>query len=152
MKNSVYSSILFLLFIGLLTFSCTQNNTTNHLHDPLPTPIRQTSDGITLDGSDLWKANTATTTGVRNMGEILANFKNTEDVNAYKALHKTLEDEIVTIFTKCNMKGEGHNQLHNFLLPLHENLDPLKSGDLATCQSAFITLRKQLAIYPLYFQ
>lgn len=152
MKNTVYSSILLLLIIGLLTFSCTQSNTTNHLHDPIPTPVRQHSDGITLDGDNLWKANTATTTGVENMRKILTNFKHTEDVAAFKDLHKTLEDEIVTIFTKCNMKGEGHDQLHNFLLPLHENLEPLKSGDLPTCQSTFITLRKQLAIYPLYFK
>jgi len=34
--------------------------------------------------------------------------------------------EFTGIFQKCTMKGESHNQLHNFLLPLKEMLEKLE--------------------------
>lgn len=153
MKKVIFTHIFFCLLIGLLTLcSCNQNPSSKRLHQELPTPTRQVSDGISLDGDKVWKANEATTLGVKNMISILHKFQSTDDIETYETLHKQMEDEILLIFTKCNMTGEGHNQLHNFLLPIHAQLEPLKSKDLATCQTAFITLRKQLAIYPLYFE
>ena len=131
---------------------CSSNTPSKELHKPLPTPTRQTSDGITPNGESLWKVNRATNTGVANMVQLLNSFQNTDDIKAYANLHKQLDDEVLTIFTKCNMKGEGHNQLHNFLLPLYEDIEKLKNGDLNGCQETFIRLRKRLAIYPLYFE
>ncbi len=153
MKKVISTHISFYLLVGLLVLSsCNQNPSSEKLHRKLPTPTRQVSDGITLDGNNLWQANEATSQGVENMISILSTFRSTDDIHAYKTLHKQIEGEILTIFTKCNMKGEGHKQLHNFLLPLNEQLEHLKSNELKTCQSTFITLRKQLALYPLYFK
>lgn len=152
MKSQTHNFIGYLFGVTIFLTSCTQNNSYNTLHSPLPTPVRQVSDSITLDGNKVWKANEATTNGVNNMINILNTFDKTDDVYAYHKLHKNIEDEILTIFTKCNMKGEGHEQLHNFLLPLHAQLEHLKSTDLSVCQSTFMDMRKQLAIYPLYFE
>ena len=33
-----------------------------------------------------------------------------------------------TIFNKCTMKSESHNQLHNFLIPIKGQLEKLKAG------------------------
>lgn len=150
MKKTYIISILTSLALCLHLESCNQSNQNE---SNMPKPVRQASDGIQLDqGDKIWKANMATTKGVNNMIEIVSNFDKTNDINAFRALHKSLEDEIVTIFTKCNMKGEGHNQLHNFLLPIHELLEPFKVGDLSSCQKALKTLKNKLAIYPLYFE
>lgn len=152
MKNFNFSIPVLHLLLGLTILSCSQNTTSEHLHKPLPTPVRQASDGVQPHGEQLWKVNQATLDGVNKMVSIVENFKSTNQVETYPLLHDQLEEEILTIFTKCNMKGEGHNQLHNFLLPLYEQLEQLKSGDLNTCQTTYMALRKQLAIFPLYFE
>ena len=41
-------------------------------------------------------------------------------------LHEPLQLEFKTIFEKCTMKGESHDQLHNFLLPLKDELAKFK--------------------------
>ncbi len=47
------------------------------------------------------------------------------------------------------MKGESHNQLHNFLLPLKEQLEKLeKQGDVTTIEG----IKSYLSTYNTYFQ
>ena len=141
-----------LIFIGFLFIQCTPNNTSESIKQKKVVPVRQKSDGITLDNGKVWKANKATTNGVKNMVTHMNAFKISNNLEDYTLLQKTLEDEIINIFTACNMKGEAHNQLHNYLLPLHELLEPLKSNDITVCKQTVDKIKRQLAIYPLYFE
>ncbi len=113
------------------------DNATATAHDALP--------AVTLDNGQRWKANPETTSGIANMVGIL---------NAYepasgdpKALKAALEEEFGLIFERCTMTGEAHNQLHNYLLPIHQALRDFEGSD---AQRA--ALGAQLAAYGNYFE
>ena len=70
--------------------------------------------GLSLDNGKLWLANQETTIGVNNMIELMSTFTEKDSVESYGKLTEQLKSEFTTIFEKCTMKGEAHNQLHNF--------------------------------------
>lgn len=117
--------------------SAARDSTVTTGHDTLP--------AVTLDNGQRWKANPETTSGIANMVGIL---------NAYepasgdpKALKTALEEEFGLIFERCTMEGEAHNQLHNYLLPIHQALRDFEGSD---AQRA--ALGAQLAAYGNYFE
>lgn len=161
MKKKITSYVFIQLYICFTLLSCSQDQSSPSpsspssppsVLEPIVTPKRQASDGISLEGDTLWKVNQATNDGVTNMNAIIKSFSTPNRIETYSDLHAQLENEILTIFTKCNMTGEGHNQLHNFLLPLYEHLEQLQSKDLSICQNSLMEFRKRLALYPLYFE
>lgn len=106
-------------------------------HDALP--------AVTLDNGQRWKANPETTSGIANMVGIL---------NAYepasgdpKALKTALEEEFGLIFERCTMTGEAHNQLHNYLVPIHHQL-----RDFEATEAQRTALGEHLAAYGNYFE
>lgn len=80
---------------------------------------------VQLDNGKKWKANAETITGINNMLAIVQNgiVGKTDPAK----LHDTLQVEFKTIFDKCTMTGESHNQLHNFLIPIKGQLEKLKA-------------------------
>jgi hypothetical protein len=50
------------------------------------------------------------------------------------------------------MKGESHNQLHNYLLPMKVQYDILSSHDLSASKEAYQDLTKHLTVYKNYFE
>jgi len=107
---------------------------------------------LSLDEGKLWKANVETTVGVHNMIELMKNFKEKENVASYGKLTESLKQEFATIFEKCTMKGESHNQLHNFLIPIKDLFKGLASEDLNTCKESFNKLNTHLVVYKSYFE
>lgn len=83
---------------------------------------------VQLDNGNKWKANSETVTGISNMLSLVEN--GISGKAALPTLHDSLQFEFKTIFDKCTMKGESHNQLHNFLVPLKEHLSKFKEGDI----------------------
>jgi len=109
-------------------------------------------EGVSLDNSKLWKANPETTSGIKKMQDIMNGFSETESVKAYAALKNDLETEFTNIFQKCTMKGEAHNQLHNYLKPMIDIFEGLESSDLNVCKANFKTMKTHLAGYANYFE
>lgn len=65
-----------------------------------------------------------------------------------KALKAGLEEEFALIFERCTMTGESHNQLHNYLLPIHQEMSDIdfsKSEELDE-------LKAYLGTYKNYFE
>ena len=93
-----------------------------------------------------WIANPETTTGIANMSAILQAFDPASG-NA-DTLKAALEEEFGLIFERCTMEGEAHNQLHNFLIPIHHALREF-DGNAAHDREAMAT---HLATYTTYFQ
>ena len=93
-----------------------------------------------------WIANPETTTGIANMSAILQAF----DLASGNAdtLKAALEDEFGLIFERCTMEGEAHNQLHNYLIPIHHALREF-DGNAAHDREAMAT---HLATYMTFFQ
>ncbi|MBK9289488.1 MAG: hypothetical protein IPN38_17885 [Flavobacteriales bacterium] len=63
-------------------------------------------------------------------------------------LKAALEEEFGLIFERCTMEGEAHNQLHNFLIPIHHALREF-DGTAAHDREAMAT---HLAMYTTFFQ
>ncbi|MBQ0767700.1 MAG: hypothetical protein KBT58_00300 [Bizionia sp.] len=107
---------------------------------------------LQLNNGERWEANIETTDGVKKMITLMDDFVLTEDTAAYAGLAEYLKQEFAVIFEKCTMKGEAHNQLHHFLIPINNEFDKLSSSNVETCKASFNRLNDHLKIYPLYFK
>jgi hypothetical protein len=136
MKNT--QIILLLIFLTAGTFYCGQSHNSDHLQ-------------VILDNGKKWSANPETTTGIKNMIALMDQFTETDRVSAYKELGDGLQNEFDEIFKNCTMKGEAHDQLHNYLLPMVKRMKMLKRGGIQECKESFLWLSKHLASYETYF-
>ena len=136
-------SLLSLLTIALFLTSCTTNTTEVN-------PIK-ISDldymEITLTNNKPWIANIETTEGVSNMLTLVQNFS-----GDYTLLHSSLELEFQTLFMKCSMTGEAHNQLHNYLIPMVAFFDDIAKDDSEVSAPAISELEIHLRAYSLFFE
>jgi len=89
----------------------------NHQHE-------ESQPKVQLDNGKKWKANPETITGINNMLGLVQD--GIDGKKELATLHEPLQLEFKTIFEKCTMKGESHDQLHNFLLPLKDELAKFK--------------------------
>lgn len=129
--NTVFSFLL----IALLGTACgtAGNAQEEHGHDHAAMEAQEHNDHNTADGSAVkldngktWEANAETTEGVKSMQAIVASFDPAKgDGELFK---EELEAEFKDIFAKCTMTGEAHEQLHNYLIPLHKMLDKLTAS------------------------
>lgn len=107
---------------------------------------------VTLDNGKRWIANPETTSGINNMRGQIGRFTGHEDVDAYAQLKVRLVDEYNLIFKNCTMKGEAHEQLHNYLVPMNKMFEGLASTDLNTCKESFKAINTHLDSYTTYFE
>lgn len=152
----------FLLFTLLTLFvSCKQNTEKETLPEVVPQeesikePTEESHESIdgvvSLNDGEIWLANPETTTGIENMKKRMDSFTEKENLEAYVTLKEGLEADFTELFQKCTMKGEAHNQLHNYLFPFIDLFDGLESADLETCKKSFIDLNIRLGEYFDYF-
>ena len=141
MKNTIKTTLV--LLIAVFTFACDSKSGDDH---------HGNGGGLTLDGENRWKANPETTGGVNNMITLMASFTESENVADYNALSGSLQKEFAMIFELCTMKGESHNQLHNFLIPIKGYIKGLKSSDLEGCKKDFSDMKIHLEEYDKFFE
>lgn len=119
--------------------------------EPEEEPKEEAIDNLSLNNGEKWQANPETTEGVNNMIKLVGPFEASDDIEAYQELQDSLKAEFQLIFKRCTMKGEAHNQLHHFLIPIKGSLDILAGDDLAASQNAFTQLKEHLGLYEEYF-
>jgi hypothetical protein len=146
--NKLFYSLAFLTVTAF--FSCTAPTSSN-LKSPEENEVVVEKNNITLDNGAKWIANPETTAGVNNMKKLMAEFQDSENTENYSQLKDQLQAEFTMIFKKCTMKGEAHNQLHNFLIPIKNHLENLKNSDLTGSKATFYKLKDHLEIYQNYF-
>lgn len=147
-KNT--TKILIILSI-IFVHSCT-NKESKKKTNSIKGTVEKTEDVLKLNNGQLWAANEETTDGVNNMITLMNSFSEKENVASYAQLTENLTLEFTTIFQKCTMKGEAHNQLHNFLIPIKNLFPYLSSNNIDTCKDAFTKLNAHLNIYKNYFE
>lgn len=108
----------------------------------------ETAGKVQLDNGKKWKANAETITGINNMSSLVQNGI-AGKIEASK-LYDSLQAEFKTIFDKCTMTGESHNQLHNYLLPLKGRIDKLKAGNSE--MEILEELQEHLLTFKNYFE
>lgn len=152
MKKSVFKIVL--LATVVLLYSC--GNKSKETKETPNVEVVESHKGtgieLTLDEGKLWKANQETTAGVQNMIELMKNFKEKDNLASYGKLTENLKKEFAMIFEKCTMKGESHNQLHNFLIPIKDLFNGLSSEDINTRKESFNKLNTHLVVYKSYFE
>ena len=104
----------------------------------------QHSEGVQLNDGAKWQANAETTQGIANMVSLVTIAQQANSPNIAQ-LQRQLQEEFTMIFQKCSMKGEAHNQLHNFLHPLKGHIDNVSFKNLNE-------LAEYLDGYQRYFQ
>lgn len=101
---------------------------------------------VVLDDGKRWIANAETTEGIARMSALITGF---DPVSGdAKALKAGLEEEFALIFERCTMTGEAHEQLHNYLLPIHQELGTI---DLSNAEERD-ELKAYLGTYGSYFE
>ena len=147
---------LILVFIAItLLISCGKQKEENHEHsqsEKTEEHQHKEENNLSLNSGELWIANMETTQGIDNMLALMSSFSDKESVEAYAKLKINLDKEFGSILKKCTMKGESHDQLHNFLVPMQEMFEGLASSDLKTCKDRYNTLNNHLKEYPKYFK
>ena len=105
-----------------------------------------------LDDGEKWVVNDATKEGIENMVSLVNSFELSDNLADYLKLNEQLEQEFKTIFEKCDMNGEAHDQLHNYLFPLKRLFNKLKSEDLSESKGTVKELKVYLSTFPDYFK
>jgi len=107
---------------------------------------------VILNNGEKWLANPETTDGIKKMQLLMGTISNRESTDSYVELKVKLEAEFSDIFAKCTMKGEAHNQLHNYLKPMLGLFEEFESSDLERCKKSYETMNKHLSHYKNYFE
>ena len=149
--NTVFSFLL----IALPGTACgtSGNASEEHDHDHAAMEAQEQQEHDNADGSAVqldngkpWEANVETTEGVKSMQAIVAGFDPaTGDGEVFK---EELTAEFKDIFAKCTMTGESHEQLHNYLIPLHKMLEKLTTSP---SQEQITEMSQYLGTYENYF-
>ena len=103
---------------------------------------------LQLNNGETWGANPETTAGIERMLAIIKddNLDNT-------TIGKNLNTEMKNLFAECTMKGEAHNQLHLYLIPLvkmFRNLKEEENNEEASIKQKEI--KSYLTSYHSYFR
>jgi hypothetical protein len=112
--------------------------------------VHHRDDELRLNNGEKWQANPETTEGILAMKEHLEAFRHL-GIADYNQLRIHLETEFKMIFEKCTMKGEAHNQLHNYLYPMRDCFLDLSKGT-ETAEKAFLALEEYVPVYFDYFE
>lgn len=109
---------------------------------------------VQLDNGKKWKANAETTEGINKMMASVKKAASSDmsDIDTYRALGSTLQQDFNEIFQKCTMTGEAHDQLHNFLLPMVDMVKTFEKKDMASCEKMLPEIKEHLGSYYAYFE
>lgn len=112
------------------------------------------ADGLlSLNEGQRWQANQETTAGIQAMQTLLADFDASDTTQMHRQiLEQSLTEAYQGIFDQCTMKGEAHEQLHHFLLPMNELIKATGSTASADSEKAMQELTRHLDQYKTYFQ
>ena len=134
-----FNLLIITAFVGLVFTSCTQEPPLN-------------IEGLGLNEGKKWEANPETTDGIHNMKAIIEK-DNSSSLEDYSALAEDLGVEKTNIFKQCTMKGESHENLHAYLIPLIGFINDLSED--ATPEDAAKTvleIENHVDAYDYYFE
>src|SRR5690606_7063824 len=108
---------------------------------------------VKLDNGRQWEANRETVLGIDKMKQTVIEYGGNKIApEEYQDLSKRLMEHFEYIFQECTMKGEAHNQLHNYLLPMKVYFEELHSDDRRVAENAVTKFREHLNAFPKYFR
>lgn len=119
-----------LLIIIVLFFMSCKNET--HKNNSNTTKVEEVtveeSIKLKLDNGQKWIANEETHIGIKNMDSIIKAFKS-EANKDYILLGGALSKQTSFVIKNCTMKGEPHDQLHEVLVPMLDEISILRESE-----------------------
>ena len=139
--------IIIFLSLFIAVQSCTDSKPVEK-HEPVQI------ENLNLDKEKTkWKANIETTEGVQEMLTILTDFEESDKLKDYKKLGRKLKKINKNILNKCSMKGEAHDNLHAFLMPVFRYLKTLKTTkSVSEAKKTVFNFERHLNAYGDYFE
>jgi flavorubredoxin len=138
--------ILFISAIFLVITSCSETTKEAKEENEETKVEKMDAPEVQLNEGQLWEANMATIEGIKNLSVMVESFDSSSE--NYETLQSNLRDEFGLIFKNCTMKGEAHEQLHNYLLPLMELFGEL-TGEAS--EKTLGKIKEHLARFDSYF-
>ena len=105
---------------------------------------------VLLNHGQKWSANPETKEGIKIMKDLVSVKDKELSIGDCDNLKSSLETEFNNILSRCTMKGEAHEQLHNFLIPMQGMIQALGTGD--SCSAKVQHLGTYLNGFENYFQ
>lgn len=146
-----------ILAVAVVFFTISCKNTSEN--KPIQEQPQQTEEQhhntveeLKLNNGNLWEANPETTEGINTMLQLMADFTEVENKEAYATLKQNLEAQFKNIITQCTMTGEAHDQLHVFIVPMKDLFNGLTSTDIEKSKEHFNKLNAHLKEYKNYFE
>ncbi len=146
MKRLTILSAATLLFF---TISCStekhkdEQNQGEEIHATHDAPA-----SVQLDNGNKWMANIETTQGIQSMTQMV-DAGLADPASSVAPLKENLLLEFTDILNKCTMTGESHEQLHNYLLPLKDQIENLDGSDK---KEVLEEIKSYLSTYKNYFE
>ena len=108
---------------------------------------------LSLNDGAKWQANIETTEGIDKMTALLRKGKNETDITVLNKIGEDVFSELKIIFSKCTMKGEEHEMLHQFLQPNIVNINSLKEvTNVDNAQNIVMLLERNFNSYHNFFE
>lgn len=124
-----------------------EHTSVSHSEEDHVAEVAPLSEEVLLDNGKKWVANRETTEGIDQMLAAVKTEESKEQPD-YEALKESLDKEFAIVLEKCTMKGESHDQLHNYLLPLKARFGKLNPD---ASHETMEDLQKYLSSYYDYF-
>ena len=115
-----------------------------HTEKVTPEATNEALPKVSLNNGQLWEANPETTEGIKTLQKIISDNKPEESAAVLK---EKLETEFASIFKKCTMKGEAHDQLHNYLFPLKMKLNRIEETNKEAMKQEIAAYLEEYALY-----
>jgi len=140
---------LILFFLAIISINSCQNKENKIAEKAIavkPVSEKHTETGakVSLNKGQLWKANPETTAGINALQKIILESSQKESASILK---EKLNSEFTLIFKKCTMKGEAHNQLHNYLIPLKQKIDSLEDSNKVELKKEIIAYLDEYSLF-----
>lgn len=114
--------------------------------------IENPNELVRLNNGEKWQADVEMVAHVEVMEIILNDFA-PEGLGDYHATAKVLDEELSALIASCTMKGEGHDELHNWLLPVMQKVEALgKAEDEEQAAALTASLKASLTDFHNYFE
>ena len=141
--NRLVSSTIILVALLISCYSCKNDTTKTETQSAIQL------EGLTLNNTEKWLANTETHVGMKRIDSILKN----NTASDGKTLGEALSKQTSYIIKSCDMTGEAHDQLHIVLVPILEEITDIKDIENSSELEKKVTVLQGLIVtYFEYFK
>ena len=138
-----------MLLLLFLVQACTSETDT-----PYTQPVTKAPTGLHLNSGKKWQADEATTENISQMQQTLNRYQPGAEnkPEAFQQLGRELRADLNKTFRDCTMTGQAHEVLHQFLIPIEQNIEVLEANDPEAALAAQLRIEEQLSNYADYFE